>query len=48
LLDEVDKADHPSVLNLMLQLFDGGSATPGDIANFRHAVVLMTANLRGD
>ncbi|HLT35825.1 MAG TPA: AAA family ATPase, partial [Enhygromyxa sp.] len=46
LLDEVEKAD-PSVLNLMLQLFDDGrlSDAAGDVADFRHAVVIMTSNL---
>lgn len=46
LLDEVEKAD-PSVLNLMLQLFDDGrlSDASGDVADFRHAVVIMTSNL---
>ena len=46
LLDEVEKAD-PSVLNLMLQLFDDGrlSDANGEVADFRHAVVIMTSNL---
>lgn len=46
LLDEVEKAD-PSVLNLMLQLFDDGrlSDAGGDVADFRHTVVIMTSNL---
>ncbi|NVB42885.1 ATP-dependent Clp protease ATP-binding subunit [Pseudenhygromyxa sp. WMMC2535] len=46
LLDEVEKAD-PSVLNLMLQLFDDGrlSDATGEVADFRHAVVIMTSNL---
>lgn len=46
LLDEVEKAD-PSVLNLMLQLFDDGrlSDAAGELANFRHSVVIMTSNL---
>ncbi|PRQ07701.1 AAA family ATPase [Enhygromyxa salina] len=46
LLDEVEKAD-PSVLNLMLQLFDDGrlSDASGEVADFRHAVVIMTSNL---
>ncbi|MFO7564769.1 MAG: AAA family ATPase [Enhygromyxa sp.] len=46
LLDEVEKAD-PSVLNLMLQLFDDGrlSDAAGEVADFRHAVVIMTSNL---
>lgn len=46
LLDEVEKAD-PSVLNLMLQLFDDGRLTDasGEVADFRHAVIVMTSNL---
>ncbi|MEM9189123.1 MAG: AAA family ATPase [Myxococcota bacterium] len=46
LFDEVEKA-HPSVLQLMLQLFDEGrlSDAAGDTANFTHAVVLLTSNL---
>lgn len=46
LLDEVEKAD-PSVLNLMLQLFDDGrlSDANGEVADFRHTVVIMTSNL---
>jgi ATP-dependent Clp protease ATP-binding subunit ClpC len=46
LLDEVEKAD-PSVLNLMLQLFDDGrlSDANGEVADFRHTVIIMTSNL---
>jgi ATP-dependent Clp protease ATP-binding subunit ClpA/ATP-dependent Clp protease ATP-binding subunit ClpC len=46
LLDEVEKAD-PSVLNLMLQLFDDGrlSDANGEVADFRHTVLIMTSNL---
>lgn len=46
LLDEIEKA-HPSVLNLLLQLFDEGRLTDakGSTADFRHAVVIMTSNL---
>lgn len=46
LFDEIEKA-HPSVLNLMLQLFDEGRLTDaaGNEADFRHAVVVMTSNL---
>lgn len=46
LLDEVEKAD-PSVLNLMLQLFDEGRLTDaaGEVADFRHCVIIMTSNL---
>lgn len=46
LLDEVDKA-HPSVLNLFLQILDEGRLTDGSgrVVDFRHALVVMTANL---
>jgi len=46
LLDEIEKA-HPAVLALLLQLFDEGRLTDaaGDVASFRHAVVVMTSNL---
>jgi ATP-dependent Clp protease ATP-binding subunit ClpC len=46
LFDEIEKA-HPSVLNLLLQLFDEGRLTDagGETADFRHAVVVMTSNL---
>jgi ATP-dependent Clp protease ATP-binding subunit ClpC len=46
LLDEIEKA-HPSALFLLLQLFDEGRLTDaaGNIASFRHAVVIMTSNL---
>lgn len=46
LLDEVEKA-HPSVLNLLLQLFDEGRLTDarGQTADFKHTVVVMTSNL---
>ncbi|MCA9708882.1 MAG: ATP-dependent Clp protease ATP-binding subunit, partial [Myxococcales bacterium] len=46
LLDEVEKA-HPSVLNLMLQLFDDGRLTDaaGTVVDFTHVVVVMTSNL---
>ena len=46
LLDEIEKA-HPSVFNLLLQLFDEGRLTDanGETADFTHAVVLMTSNL---
>ncbi|EDM76056.1 ClpA/B family protein [Plesiocystis pacifica SIR-1] len=46
LLDEVEKAA-PSVLNLTLQLFDDGRLTDaaGEVADFRHAVLIMTSNL---
>jgi ATP-dependent Clp protease ATP-binding subunit ClpC len=46
LLDEIEKA-HPSVLYLMLQLFDEGRLTDatGSTADFTHTVVIMTSNL---
>jgi len=46
LLDEIEKAD-PSVLNLLLQLFDDGRLTDatGVAVDFRHAVIIMTSNL---
>lgn len=46
LFDEIEKA-HPSVLNLMLQMFDEGRLTDaaGNEADFRHAVIVMTSNL---
>jgi ATP-dependent Clp protease ATP-binding subunit ClpC len=46
LLDEIEKA-HPTVLNLLLQLFDEGRLTDaaGTTADFTHAVLIMTSNL---
>lgn len=46
LLDEIEKA-HPSVLNLLLQVFDEGRLTDakGSTADFRHTVIIMTSNL---
>ncbi len=46
LLDEIEKA-HPSVLNLLLQLFDEGRLTDarGETASFTQAVIVMTSNL---
>ena len=46
LLDEIEKA-HPSVLGLLLQLFDEGRLTDasGELASFRQAVIVMTSNL---
>jgi ATP-dependent Clp protease ATP-binding subunit ClpA/ATP-dependent Clp protease ATP-binding subunit ClpC len=46
LLDEIEKA-HPSVLALLLQLFDEGRLTDaaGDTASFAHCVIVMTSNL---
>ena len=49
LLDEIEKA-HPSVLNLLLQVFDEGrlSDAAGRVADFSHCVVIMTSNLGAD
>jgi ATP-dependent Clp protease ATP-binding subunit ClpC len=46
LLDEIEKA-HPSVLYLLLQLFDEGRLTDaaGNMASFHQCVVIMTSNL---
>ena len=46
LLDEFEKAD-ASVWDLFLQLFDDGrlSDPRGRVADFRHAVIIMTSNL---
>ena len=46
LLDEIEKA-HPSVLGLLLQLFEDGRLTDatGRAASFHHAVIVMTSNL---
>lgn len=46
LLDEIEKAN-PSVLNLLLQLFDDGRLTDasGTVVDFTHTVVIMTSNL---
>ena len=46
LLDEIEKA-HPSVLSLLLQLFEDGRLTDaaGKTAHFQHTVVVMTSNL---
>jgi ATP-dependent Clp protease ATP-binding subunit ClpA/ATP-dependent Clp protease ATP-binding subunit ClpC len=46
LFDEIEKA-HPSILNLLLQLFDEGRLTSasGSTASFTHAVIVMTSNL---
>ncbi len=46
LLDEIEKA-HPSVLSLLLQLFEDGRLTDaaGRTAHFSHTVVIMTSNL---
>ncbi|MBM7116208.1 AAA family ATPase [Archangium primigenium] len=46
LLDEIEKA-HPSLLHLLLQVFDEGRLTDasGETADFTHAVLVMTSNL---
>ena len=46
LLDEIEKA-HPSVLYLLLQLFEDGRLTDasGELASFTRTVVIMTSNL---
>src|SRR3954452_14871537 len=46
LLDEFEKAD-ASVWDLFLQVFDDGrlSDARGQVADFRHAVIIMTSNL---
>ena len=46
LLDEFEKA-HPSVWDIFLQVFDDARLTDrrGNVAQFRHAVIIMTSNL---
>jgi ATP-dependent Clp protease ATP-binding subunit ClpC len=46
LLDEFEKA-HPNVWDLFLQVFDDGRLTDsmGQVADFRHCIVIMTTNL---
>ncbi|MDX1648029.1 MAG: AAA family ATPase [Longimicrobiales bacterium] len=46
LLDEFEKA-HPNVWDLFLQVFDDGRLTDrqGEVADFRHAIVILTSNL---
>ena len=46
LLDEIEKC-HPSVLNLLLQVMGDGRLTDaaGNVADFTHAVLIMTSNL---
>ena len=46
LLDEFEKAHH-NIWDLFLQLFDDGRLTDrtGQVADFRHSVVLLTSNL---
>ena len=49
LLDEIEKA-HPSVLNLLLQVFDEGRLTDaaGRVADFSGTVIVLTSNLGAD
>ncbi|MDQ3608630.1 MAG: AAA family ATPase [Actinomycetota bacterium] len=46
LLDEFEKAD-PSVWDLFLQIFDDArvSDSTGNVADFRHAMIVMTSNI---
>jgi ATP-dependent Clp protease ATP-binding subunit ClpC len=46
LLDEFEKAD-PNIWDVFLQLFDDGRLTDrsGNVADFRHCVVILTSNL---
>jgi ATP-dependent Clp protease ATP-binding subunit ClpC len=46
LLDELEKA-HPRVWDLFLQVFDDGRMTDsnGRMADFRHAIIILTSNL---
>ena len=46
LLDEIEKA-HPDVFNLLLQVMDHGSLTDnnGQLADFKHVILLMTSNV---
>ncbi|RMH85114.1 MAG: AAA family ATPase [Calditrichaeota bacterium] len=48
LLDEFEKA-HPSVWDIFLQVFDDGRLTDrkGNLADFRHSIIIMTSNLGG-
>ncbi len=48
LLDEFEKA-HPNVWDLFLQVFDDGRLTDrqGNVADFRHAIIILTSNLGG-
>jgi ATP-dependent Clp protease ATP-binding subunit ClpC len=46
LLDEFEKA-HPNIWDLFLQVFDDGRLTDqlGQVANFRHCIIILTSNL---
>ncbi|MFZ5365245.1 MAG: AAA family ATPase [Patescibacteria group bacterium] len=46
LFDEIEKA-HRDVYNLLLQILDNGQITDasGQVASFRHAIIIMTSNL---
>src|SRR6185295_926293 len=46
LLDEFEKA-HPNAWDLFLQVFDDGRLTDarGQIADFRHCIIILTSNL---
>lgn len=46
LLDEIEKA-HPDTFNLLLQVLDDGRLTDskGRVADFTHAIIIMTSNL---
>ena len=46
LFDEIEKA-HPEVLNVMLQLLDGGRLTDGKgrTVDFKNTVIIMTSNI---
>ncbi len=47
LLDEIEKA-HSEVFDVLLQILDDGRLTDGHgrVVDFRHAVIIMTSNLR--
>ena len=46
LLDEIEKA-HPSIYNLLLQVFDNASLKDnlGNEANFKNVIIIMTSNI---